>query len=545
MRRLLNLTLAFAVLGCTEGPVSVSFPGHSDTPPPKGQVPISPAQPESRIVPTNLELPLEGREGASPGGILFGGGGAPVGQGVQADTKLSAQIRIETGSNRGRIRLDIQVPRADKQPGKGRGFKTKAIEAEEIAFVDVTVTGIGLSQPIQGALGPLAVPPDGRVSVDLEVPTGVNRIVTLSGQSGSHQLIPGSVIKGLLDVTPSAPANAEVSWRTHVTGLILERLIQLDPLLASLVRAGDLQTQVDGVTRPSGDFPYAFVVHPSLLQPEKWADQVVAANVGTPPGSQPLLPAPNGVTLVPGEVTGVLDGLLPGTEIAMGAKDPASKPLAITVTGSNQSYRLSGITPGTWPFWFSMNGQTWLRSVQVPVGGSFSLDWRSPVASAMSPSHAAAGATIRVSGRNFGDQGDVTVGGVNATVTDWTDTQLNVVVPGGVSGTAGVVVRRDDFGSQAIQMGILAGAPQLTRINPTGNSLNVPRSIVLTGNNYSPIASENQVKMVSATYTYLPDVTLVNSTNLAFSSPNVVGTYAVTVSVGGLTSQTFTYSVTP
>lgn len=550
MRRPLSVALALVLLGCNDGPVSVSFPGASKERGPRAQAPGVPASPQSQVLPADLSLPAGGRDGEhsavppvgeTPAGGMLGGGGL-AGQGA---TKLSATIRIEAGgqAKRGKIRLEIQVPRGDKQHGKG--FKTQALDPGEIAYVDVTVSGIGLNSPIKGTDGLLPVPMDGRVTVDLEVPTGVNRVVTLGGYNGSQRLIEGSVIKGLLDVTPLAPASAEVSWRTQVSGLIMERLIQRDPLLASLVKGSDLQAQVDGVTQPSGTFPYAFVVHPSLLMPAKWADDILAANAHLPPGSTPVLPAPNGVTVVPGEISGVFDGLALGTAMELGAKDPASKALAVTVTGNPQSYRLSGVTPGTWPVWLKMNGQTLLRTVQVPEGGSVHLDWRAPVVVGLSPTHTAPGATVKLTGRNFGSQGHVLIGGQTATATSWSDSGLEVTMPGLSAGTADVVVRRDDLQGQAVSIGVLAGPPQLTRINPTTNSLSVPRSIVLTGNNYSPVAAENKVVMVSPGYTYVPDVTLVNSTNLAFSSPSVVGTYTVNVTIGGLTSNSYTYTVTP
>lgn len=79
-----------------------------------------------------------------------------------------------------------------------------------------------------------------------------------------------------------------------------------------------------------------------------------------------------------------------------------------------------------------------------------------PAATAVSPEVAAAGETIVVTGTEFGEEGTLTVGGVEATVITWSDDEIEAVVPDAAPGGWQEVVVTTEGGESAVQ-GLFVG----------------------------------------------------------------------------------------
>jgi hypothetical protein len=76
------------------------------------------------------------------------------------------------------------------------------------------------------------------------------------------------------------------------------------------------------------------------------------------------------------------------------------------------------------------------------AGELFTLD---PAVSGVVPDTATEGDSVTISGSNFGaDEGSVTVGGVPATITSWTDTEVVITIPAGVTAGATTIIVTND-----------------------------------------------------------------------------------------------------
>lgn len=210
------------------------------------------------------------------------------------------------------LKVQILVPRDPEENFTTKSLSPLLVKTDKLKGY---VTGIGITSPITP--DPSTNPPlvDGFIPVTIKkindkwvgeavayfvVPLGNNRIITIEGYNTyiylppESGLLPGAVIKGVFNVTETGIDNFSVDWYNTATAKIIENLINLDPLLASLINYNDLQNYVNTLTNPTSPdpalYPYTFITHPSLINCEKIAEEIINLNKNNPPGSTPILP---------------------------------------------------------------------------------------------------------------------------------------------------------------------------------------------------------------------------------------------------------------
>ena len=202
-------------------------------------------------------------------------------------------------SNKRLLKISIYVPRDAKRDSKPEGLVIQALPVNTITKLKAQITGIGISTPILPDEttdpsiidGYAIVSTTGVASVNFVVPVGVNRIVTLTGYTDTEFVIPGTEIKGVLNVADSGVNTVDTTWRSTPTASTIEKLITLNPLLTSLIDYNQLQTYIDNnLTKPDST-GNIYVTHPSLINTENLAVAINNANATSPPGTAPVFPS--------------------------------------------------------------------------------------------------------------------------------------------------------------------------------------------------------------------------------------------------------------
>ena len=229
---------------------------------------------------------------------------------------------------------------------------------------------------------------------------------------------------------------------------------------------------------------------------------------------------------------------------------------SVTITGSN-----FGATQGTSTVKF--NGTTatptgWTAtSIMVPVpaaatsggvvvtvGGvpSNSVNFSvtpTPNITSLSPNSGAVGASVTISGTNFGaSQGTstVTFNGTLATPTSWTTSSIAVPVPAGAT-TGSVVVTVGGIASNGVSFNILP-TPTITSLTPASGAIGTP--VTIAGTNFGGSQGTSTVTFNGLTAT----PTSWSATSIAAPVPNGATTGNVVVTVNGVASNGFSFSVT-
>ena len=176
------------------------------------------------------------------------------------------------------------------------------------------------------------------------------------------------------------------------------------------------------------------------------------------------------------------------------------------------------------------------------AGGMIADEAISPVAvTAISPSAGFVGDTATIAGNGFTGATSITLGGVSATITQVSDTQISIIVPQGASGD--VVV------TTSTGKGVLSGG--FSYLTLTGIA-STPSSVTLTGNSPTQqllvqvILNDGSKRDISSQVTFSStDSLTVSVSSAGLLTLNKSGSAAVTFNYGGLTGQTAITCIEP
>jgi len=164
----------------------------------------------------------------------------------------------------------------------------------------------------------------------------------------------------------------------------------------------------------------------------------------------------------------------------------------------------------------------------------------SPSISSLSPTSGAVGASVTITGTNFGSsQGSSTVkfNGTAATVTSWGSTSIVAKVPSGAT-TGNVVVTVSGVASNGKSFTVVS-APSITTLSPPSGP--VGASITVTGTNFGSSQGSGTVKFNGTTGT----PTNWNSTTIHVPVPSGATTGNVVVHASGVDSNGKSFTVLP
>jgi hypothetical protein len=167
-----------------------------------------------------------------------------------------------------------------------------------------------------------------------------------------------------------------------------------------------------------------------------------------------------------------------------------------------------------------------------------------PTLTSLSPTSGAVGASVTLTGTNFGSTqgtGTVKFNGTAATsITSWSSTSIVAVVPTGAT-TGNVVVTASGVNTSGVSFTVLA-TPTLTSLSPTSGA--VGASVTLTGTNFGSTQGTGTVKFNGTAAT---SITSWSSTSIVAVVPTGATTGNVVVTTSGVTTsgKSFTVLATP
>ena len=238
---------------------------------------------------------------------------------------------------------------------------------------------------------------------------------------------------------------------------------------------------------------------------------------------------------------------------------PTSGPIgaAVTITGANfgatqgtSTISFNGIaaTPTTWSATSIVvpvpTGAT-TGNVVVAVGGaasngmSFTVNVPAPSITILSPTSGGLGASVTITGANFGaTKGTSTVkfNGIAATPTSWSASSILVPVPAGAT-TGNVVVTVGGTSSNGVSFTVTSPGPSITSLNPTSGLIG--SSVTIAGANFGTTQGTNTVKFNGIAAT----VTSWSATSIVTSVPTGATTGSVVVTVSGVASNGVNFAV--
>lgn len=184
-------------------------------------------------------------------------------------------------------------------------------------------------------------------------------------------------------------------------------------------------------------------------------------------------------------------------------------------------------------------------NVVVTVGGvvsngvGFTVSAPAPGITSLNPTSGLVGATVTVTGMNFGaTQGTSTVkfNGTTATAASWSATSIVVTVPAGAT-TGNVVVTVGGVASSGVAFTVTLPPPSIISLNPASGF--VGSSITITGTNFGATKGTSTVKFNGTTAT----PTTWSATSIVVPAPAGATTGGVIVTVGGVASNGVTFTV--
>jgi uncharacterized protein (TIGR03437 family) len=184
-------------------------------------------------------------------------------------------------------------------------------------------------------------------------------------------------------------------------------------------------------------------------------------------------------------------------------------------------------------------------NVVVTVGGissngmGFTVAVPGPRITSLSPTSGFVGASVTITGVNFGaTQGASTVkfNGTTATPTSWSATSIVAPVPNGAT-TGNVVVTVGGVASNGVIFTVTVPAPSITSLNPASGL--VGTSVMITGVNFGATQGTSTVKFngISAVPTSWSATSITALVPIGATTGNVV------VTVGGLASNGVSFAV--
>jgi hypothetical protein len=163
-----------------------------------------------------------------------------------------------------------------------------------------------------------------------------------------------------------------------------------------------------------------------------------------------------------------------------------------------------------------------------------------PSITSLNPTSGPVGSSVTITGANFGaTQGTSTVrfNGTSAVPTSWSATSIVATVPAGAT-TGNVVVTAGGTASNGVNFTVTVPAPSITSLNPAAGL--VGTSVTISGANFGATQGSSTVKFngISAVPTSW------SATSIATTVPAGATTGNVVVTVGGVTSNGASFTVT-
>jgi len=184
-------------------------------------------------------------------------------------------------------------------------------------------------------------------------------------------------------------------------------------------------------------------------------------------------------------------------------------------------------------------------SVVVTVGGvmsngvSFAVSVSGPSITSLNPTAGLVGASVMITGANFGaTQGTSTVkfNGTAATPTSWSSTSITAAVPSGAT-TGNVVVTVGGVASNGVSFTVTVLAPSIASLNPTSGL--VGTSVTIAGANFGATQGTSTVKFNGTAAT----PTSWSATSIVVKVPAGATTGNVVVTVGGVASNGVSFTI--
>src|SRR5437016_1513578 len=250
------------------------------------------------------------------------------------------------------------------------------------------------------------------------------------------------------------------------------------------------------------------------------------------------------VTVPPPSITGLnpTSGVL-GTSVTItGANFGASQGTS-TVT-----FNGIGATPTSWAatgIVVPVPAGATTGNVVVTVGGvasngvSFTVTTPGPSITGLNPTSGLVGASVTITGANFGaTQGTstVTFNGTAATPTSWSATSIVAPVPSGAT-TGNVVVTVGGVASNGVSFTVTVPAPSITSLSPTSGIIGT--SVTIAGTNFGATQGTSTIRFngIAATPTSWA------ATSIVAPVPSGATTGNVVVTVGGVASNGGSFTV--
>ncbi len=208
-------------------------------------------------------------------------------------------------------------------------------------------------------------------------------------------------------------------------------------------------------------------------------------------------------------------------------------PTGFNLEGSNDGTTWTNVQSFTSGSWTANQQQTFDVGSSVPVP--------TPNIASLSPTTGAVGASVTISGSNFGTtQGTSTVkfNGTTATATSWSATSIVVTVPSGAT-TGNVVVTVSGLASNGVSFTVVP-APSITSLSPTAGAAGA--WVTIAGSNFGSTQGTSTVKFNGTIAT----PTSWNASTIVVAAPTNATTGSVLVHASGVDSNgvNFTYSTT-
>lgn len=302
---------------------------------------------------------------------------------------------------RGRTVLTPLGPRLEiSLAGLFDDYHTQALDCGAIATLSISITGIGIANPVTATATPASTGSCSFVSAGIPViPAGKARIVTVTAYNAASNAL--ATLKAPVDVVDGQTRNFDLSNRTLVTARILEELIdsfttlgdsdtpfrllnstptptptptatplgnQLGRVYAANLDLVTLQSWVDGLIGVSGTFPnYTYTRHPLLLKPSVLARAIYDNN-----GQIPANP-PAGYLISPATLVLNFTNTYTASPLTVKLGDPTSTTQSISTPTSSQTVTISNVLPGSWNYSYS-NNITGGESINFGEGQTVSLN---------------------------------------------------------------------------------------------------------------------------------------------------------------------------
>jgi len=185
----------------------------------------------------------------------------------------------------------------------------------------------------------------------------------------------------------------------------------------------------------------------------------------------------------------------------------------------------------------------WKRILILAVSCSFFFAvgaQATPTITSLSPTTAAVGASVTITGTNFGSpQGNSTVqfNGTTASVTAWGSSSITATVPSGAT-TGNVVVTVSSQASNGVNFTVVP-APSITSLSPTTGA--VGAEVAIAGANFGATQSSGSVTFNGTATT----PTSWSASTIAVPVPSGATTGNVVVNASGVASNTVSFTVVP